>query len=90
MRFILKNLYWCFLFLVAFGSTTLWALAFLWAVANEPTPIAPGKPLNPTPYKGLEFNTSKAYIPSNVEIERIRQHAIEVLGLDNTETRKGE
>jgi len=90
MRFILKNLYWCILFVFAFGATPLWVLAFLWTVANEPTPIAPYKPIHPVSnYRGLEV-VNKPRIPSVSEIDSVKAHALAILGMDGSYIRKGE
>ena len=77
-------------YIISLLSTALWMLTFIWAIAGDPTPLAPHKPIHPyATYRGLEFDTSKAYIPSDAEIKRVRQHAIEVLGLDNSYVKKG-
>jgi len=76
-------------YIISLLSTALWMLTFIWAIAGDPTPLAPHKPLNPTPYRGLEF-VNKPRVPSTSEIDSVRRHALKVLGLDSSYVKKGE
>ena len=77
-----------FLYLIGFGGVLLYCLTILWSIAGDPTPLAPHKPIHPyAAYRGLEF-VNEPRVPSASEIDSVRRHAIEVLGLDKT--KKGE